>query len=91
MRHYLFRKIVNLPIAYIDTHSNGDVMSRMTNDVENVSNTISHSIGSLISGHITVTGTLSIMFWYCWQLTLIALSTVILTVVVTRFLSSYMR
>ena len=65
MRHDLFRKIVNLPIAYVDTHSNGDIMSRMTNDVENVSNTISNSLGSLISGVLTITGTLSIMFWYC--------------------------
>jgi len=91
MRHDLFRKIVDLPIAYVDTHSNGDIMSRMTNDVENVSNTISNSLGSLISGVLTITGTLSIMFWYCWQLTLIALSTVVLTVVVTRVLSGYMR
>lgn len=91
LRHDLFRKIDNLSIKYLDTHSNGDIMSRMTNDVENISMTISQSLVSLISGVLTVIGTVSIMFWYCWQLTLITLVTVILTVVVTKKLSGIMR
>ena len=49
LRNELFDKIVNLPIAYIDTHSHGDIMSRMTNDAENVSNVISQSLSSLFS------------------------------------------
>ncbi len=91
MRHDLFRKIVNLPIKYIDTHSNGDIMSRMTNDVENISNTVSQSLGSLISGALTIVGTIAIMFYYCWQLTLITMLTVILTLIVTKNLSKVMR
>ena len=91
MRHDLFKKIDNLSIKYLDTHSNGDIMSRMTNDVENVSNTVSHSLGSLVSGVLTVIGTVAIMFYYCWQLTLITMLTVILTVVVTRKMSGIMR
>nr|HPR76609.1 ABC transporter transmembrane domain-containing protein [Oscillospiraceae bacterium] len=74
MRHDLFRKIDNLPIKYLDTHSNGDVMSRMTNDVENISNTVSQSMSSLISGILTILGTIAIMSWYCWQLTLITMA-----------------
>ncbi len=91
MRHDLFNKIVNLPIKYLDTHSNGDIMSRMTNDVENISNTISQSLGSLISGVLTIFGTIAIMFYYCWQLTLITMLTVVLTVIVTNILSKIMR
>lgn len=91
LRHDLFQKIANLSIKYLDTHSNGDVMSRMTNDVENVSNTISQSIGSLVSGILTVAGTIAIMFWYCWQLTLITMITVLLTVFVTKKMSKAMR
>lgn len=91
LRHDLFRKIDNLSIKYLDTHSNGDIMSRMTNDVENISSTISQSLGSLISGVLTVIGTISIMFWYCWQLTLITLVTVIITITVTKKLSKFMR
>ena len=91
MRHALFKKIDYLSIKYLDTHSNGDIMSRMTNDVENVSNTISQSLGSLVSGVLTIIGTVTIMFVYCWQLTLITLLTVILTVVVTKKMSAAMR
>jgi len=91
MRHDLFNKIVNLPIKYLDTHSNGDIMSRMTNDVENISNTVSQSLGSLVSGVLTIVGTIAIMFYYCWQLTLITMLTVVLTIVVTKYLSKIMR
>ncbi len=91
MRHDLFKKIDYLSIKYLDTHSNGDIMSRMTNDVENVSNTVAQSLGSLISGVLTVVGTVAIMFAYCWQLTLITLVTVLITVVVTKKMSKAMR
>ena len=91
MRHDLFKKIDYLSIKYLDTHSNGDIMSRMTNDVENVSATISQSLGSLVSGVLTIVGTVSIMFWYCWQLTLITMTSVILTVVITKNMSKLMR
>lgn len=91
MRHDLFDKIDHLPISYLDTHSNGDVMSRMTNDVENVSSTISQSLGSLVSGILTIAGTVAIMFVYCWQLTLITMVTVIMTVAVTKYMSRVMR
>ncbi len=91
MRHDLFKKIDNLSIKYLDTHSNGDIMSRMTNDVENVSNTVSQSLGSLVSGVLTVIGTVAIMFYYCWQLTLITMLTVVLTIFVTGQMSKIMR
>ena len=91
LRYDLFKKIDNLPISYLDTHSNGDVMSRLTNDVDNISNTVFQSLGSLISGVLTITGTIIIMFWYCWQLTLVTLLTVLLTVFVTKKMSVKMR
>lgn len=91
MRHDLFEKIVRLPIPYLDTHASGDIMSRMTNDVENISTSISQSLGSLFSGVLTIVGTVALMFWYCWQLTLITMVTVIITVFVTKKMSSIMR
>ncbi len=91
MRHDLFEKIDHLSIKYLDTHSNGDVMSRMTNDVENVSSTISQSLSSLVSGVLTIVGTVAIMFYYCWQLTLITMVTVLLTLLVTKKMSAMMR
>ncbi len=91
MREDLFDKIVNLPIKYIDTHSHGDIMSRMTNDVENISNTVSQSLGSLVSGVLTIAGTVVIMLYYCPQLALLSCSTVILTVLFTKYISKAMR
>lgn len=91
MRNDLFEKIVNLPIKYIDTHSHGDIMSRMTNDVENISNTISQSLCSLISGILTIIGTVIMMVYYCWQLAILSCATVLLTVTATKLLSKAMR
>ena len=79
------------PIKYLDTHSHGDIMSRMTNDVENISTTISQSIGSLISGVLTIVGTVVIMLLYSPLLTLISLSTVFLTIFVSGVLTKYMK
>ncbi|MDO4300583.1 MAG: ABC transporter ATP-binding protein [Clostridia bacterium] len=91
MREDLFEKIVNLPIKYIDNHPHGDIMSRMTNDVENISNTVSQSLGSLVSGILTIAGTVLMMFYFCRQLALLSCTTVILTVFVTKNLSGIMR
>ncbi len=91
MREDLFAKIVNLPIKYIDNHSHGDIMSRMTNDVENISNTISQSLSTLVSGLLTVIGTVIMMVYFCWELALLSCITVILTIVATKYLSAAMK
>ena len=91
MRSDLFAKIERLPISYIDTHQHGDIMSRMTNDVENISNSISQSIGSLFSSVLTVIGTLAIMLYYSPLLTLVSFVTIPLTVLTTTNLAKYMR
>ena len=91
MREELFGKIMELPVRYLDTHSHGDVMSRMTNDIENISTTVSQSLPSLCSGVLTITGTVAIMLWYCWQLALLSLASVLLTVIATKFLSGRVR
>ena len=90
-REELFGKVIDLPVKYTDTHSHGDVMSRMTNDVENISNTVSQALPSLFSGVLTIIGTAAIMLWLCWQLALLSCATIFLTVLVTRLLSSFVR
>lgn len=87
MRQDLFDKTIDLPMEYLDTHASGDLISRMTNDIENVSTTVSQSLPSLFSGALTIVGTVAVMLWYCWQLTLLSLVMVLLTVAATRFLS----
>ena len=91
LREDLFDRIVNLPIKYIDNHSHGDIMSRMTNDVENISNTISQSLSSLVSGVLTIIGTVVMMVYYCPELAVLSCATVILTILATKYLSGAMR
>lgn len=91
MREDLFRKISRLPIKYTDTHKHGDIMSRMTNDVENVSNAIAQSITSMISAVLTLVGVFAMMISYNVIMTLIALVTIPLTIFVTSHLAKFMR
>lgn len=89
MRNDLFAKIVYLPISYFDKHQYGDIMSRMTNDVDSVSNAIASSITSLISGVLTILGCLGIMIWYSPLLTCVSLVVLVLTLIFTRFMSKH--
>lgn len=91
MREQLFEKILRLPVKYLDTHSHGDVMSRMTNDIENISSTVSQALPSLFSGILTLIGTVSIMFYYCWQLALLSCGVMLLTIGATKYLSVRVR
>lgn len=91
MREYLFRHIVNLPVRYLDSNSHGDIMSRMTNDIENISTTVSQSLSSMFSGVLTIIGTVIMMTVLCPQLALLSCVTVILTVIATKFLSKAMK
>ncbi|MDE7095703.1 MAG: ABC transporter ATP-binding protein/permease, partial [Anaeroplasmataceae bacterium] len=91
MRSDLFHKIIHLPIVYFDTHSHGDIMSRMTNDVDNISNTLAQSLSSLFSGVMMIIGTLIIMFITSWQLASMTLVVILLTVIATKILSKAMK
>ena len=91
LRNDLFKKISKLPISYTDSHKHGDIMSRMTNDVENVSNAISQSIASLISSVLTLIGAFSMMIYYNWIIALIACITIPITITLTTKLAKFMR
>ena len=91
MRNDLFGHIVKLPVKYTDTHPHGDIMSRMTNDVDKISNTISSSIASLVSGIITIVGVISIMVILNWFLAIISMIVIPITLFVVSKLSKVMR
>ncbi len=91
LRQELFAKFLDMPVKYLDDNSHGDVMSRMTNDVENISSTVSQSLPSLLSGVLTIAGTLAVMLWYCWQLTLLSCATILLTVLATKLVGGHVR
>ena len=91
MRNDLFKKISHLSISYTDNHRHGDMMSSMTNDVENVSNAISQSISTLFSAIITLVGVACMMIYFSPIMTLVALITIPLTILVSTNLAKFMR
>ena len=91
LRKDLFTATEKLPLSYIDAHSHGDLMSRMTNDVENISTTVSQTLATLISSVITIFGTFAIMLYYSPLLTIITLATMFFTVFIAQTISSRMR
>ena len=72
-RGKISHKINNLPLKYLDSTPYGDVLSRVTNDVDLLSDTLSNSLSSMITCFATIIGSIIMMFRYSWKLTLIAL------------------
>ncbi|MBF6075173.1 ABC transporter ATP-binding protein [Nocardia beijingensis] len=76
-------KIHRLPLRYFDSAPRGDVLSRVTNDVDNVSQSLQQTMSQLLVSVFSVLGILVMMFWISWQLAVIALLTVPAAIVVT--------
>ena len=91
LRNDLFGSIIRLPIRYTDNHNHGDIMSRMTNDVDTIAFTISNSLTSLISGVINIVGCVAIMFYYNWLLAIVNILMVPLSVMATKFIAKRSR
>ena len=89
IRKDLYSKIQNLPLKYYDTHSSGDLMSRLTNDIDNINMTLSQSITQLISGVINIVGMLIAMLMLSPSLTIIGLLTVPITIFGTKSIMKY--
>ena len=71
LRQDLFDKLQGLPLRYFDTHQSGDLMSRFTNDIDTISEMINSSFANLISCILTFLGTIGMMLYLNWVLTLI--------------------
>jgi ATP-binding cassette, subfamily B, multidrug efflux pump len=84
LRSHLFKKLQKLPVSFFDSRTHGELMSRLTNDIDNVSNTISQSTTHLMSGSIIITGSLAMMIYLSPILTVASLVTVPLVFFLTR-------
>ncbi|WPC40460.1 ABC transporter ATP-binding protein [Clostridium sp. JS66] len=73
MRKELSEKINKMPLKYFDSTNHGEVLSRVTNDVDTLSQTLNQSLGQIITSVTTVIGVLIMMLTISWQLTLVAL------------------
>ncbi|MET8453404.1 ABC transporter ATP-binding protein, partial [Streptomyces sp. NPDC005209] len=82
MREDVQAKLSRLPLSYFDKRQRGEVLSRATNDIDNIGQTLQQSMGQLINSVLTIIGVLVMMFWVSWLLALVALATVPLSFVV---------
>ncbi|GGX01416.1 ABC transporter ATP-binding protein [Streptomyces chryseus] len=82
MREDVQAKLSRLPLRYFDQQKRGEVLSRATNDIDNISQTMQQTMGQLINSLLTIVGVLAMMFWVSPLLALVALVTVPLSVVV---------
>ncbi|MEU0964853.1 ABC transporter ATP-binding protein [Streptomyces sp. NPDC005917] len=82
MREDVQAKLSRLPLSYFDKRQRGEVLSRATNDIDNIGQTLQQSMGQLINSLLTIIGVLAVMFWVSWLLALVALVTVPLSFVV---------
>ena len=73
MRRQLSEKINRLPLSYFDKQTYGEVLSRVTNDVDTISQTLNQSLSQVVSSTVMVLGILAMMFSISWQMSLVAL------------------
>jgi ATP-binding cassette subfamily B protein len=87
LRQAVDEKLARLPLKYFDDHPRGDVLSRMTNDIDNISQTLQQTLTQLITAALTIVGVLIMMFWISWILALISVLVVPVSVVVTLIIA----
>ncbi len=87
LRRELKEKMTRVPISYYDTHTNGDIMSRAINDMDNISGTLQQSLTQLVTSVVMFFGVLIMMLSISWKLTLVAFISVPLSLVVTMIIA----
>jgi ATP-binding cassette subfamily B multidrug efflux pump len=76
MRAQVQAKLSRLPLAYFDRQPYGEILSRVTNDIDNLAQSLQQTLSQVVTSLLTIVGVLAAMFWISWLLALIALVTV---------------
>ncbi|MFL5713574.1 MAG: ABC transporter ATP-binding protein [Chloroflexota bacterium] len=87
MRRDVDAKLSRLPLSYFDSHPRGDTLSRVTNDIDNIGNSLQQTLTQLITALCTIIGVIAIMFWISPLLAVISLLTVPVSIAVTIFIA----
>ncbi len=87
MRFDVKQKLDRLPLAYFDKHSHGDILSRVTNDIDTISSTLQQSITQIISGVFTIIGVVVMMLSISWLMTLVTVLTLPFIALVTTIIA----
>ncbi|MEU1377744.1 ABC transporter ATP-binding protein [Streptomyces triculaminicus] len=82
LREDVEEKLGRLPLSYFDKQQRGEVLSRATNDIDNIAQTLQQTLSQIMTSLLTIVGVLSMMFWISWLLALVALITVPVSIVV---------
>jgi len=95
-RRDISEKIARLPLRYFDQHENGDIVSRVTNDVETISQNLNQSMTQLVTSVITIVGILAMMISISWQMTIVAIlvlptSMTLITLIIKKSQRYYVR
>ena len=88
MRRNIEEKLHRLPLAYFDRMKRGEILSRVTNDIDNLQNTLMNTVTGLVNSALMVLGVLVMMLSISWQLSLIALAVIPVALVVTAVVGS---
>ncbi len=91
MRHDVFHKLMELPVGYFDTHQTGDIISRISYDIDTVNTSLSNDIVQILTTVITVIGALFMMVVISPRLVLVFAVTVPLSIVITKYLTGKTR
>ncbi len=91
MRQDLFEKLLRLPVGYFDIHQTGDIISRISYDIDTVNASLSNDLVQLLTTGITVAGSLGMMIAISSRLVLVFAFTVPLSVCLTKFLTGKTR
>ena len=84
-------KLHAMPLSYLDRQARGDLLSRVTNDIDNVAQSMQQSLSQLLTGVLTIAGTIGMMLWISWQLALVAVVTVPLSILVMKMIAGHSR
>ncbi len=91
MRQDLFSAMQDLPIEYFDAHTHGELMSRFSNDADNVQMCLEQGIVQFVSGILTFVGTVALMIYISWKLFLITLVVIALSMLLVRGVGKYSK
>jgi ATP-binding cassette subfamily B multidrug efflux pump len=86
LRRNIAEKINRMPLKYFDTKTHGEVLSRVTNDLDTVNNTLSQNLSQIVQSVTTMVGVSVMMLWISWQMTLTALVILPLALLLVRFI-----
>ena len=87
LRREVEEKLARLPLRYFDSHPHGDILSRVTNDIDNLSTTIQQGLSQLLTSVLTIIGVMGMMFWISPLLAVVSVITIPLALVVTFFIA----